>query len=111
MLGPGLAFESPHCPFTKHCRPFWCLCGCIADTDIESQQKEVFSGVCTLAQYVLTCVAEIRLQEDMDLAPDFFSFFEALTPRLDRDPTLMCISSWNDHGQVRLTSFLPRPLP
>lgn len=57
------------------------------------------------------CVAEIRLQEDMDLAPDFFSFFEALTPQLDRDPTLMCISSWNDHGQVRLTSFLPCPLP
>lgn len=41
----------------------------------------------------------IILEEDMDLAPDFFSYFEALAPMLDRDPTLMCISSWNDHGQ------------
>ncbi len=41
----------------------------------------------------------------MDLAPDFFSYFEALAPLLDRDPTLMCISSWNDHGQVRRQLF------
>ena len=36
----------------------------------------------------------------MALAPDFFSYFEALAPVLDRDPTLYCVSSWNDHGQV-----------
>lgn len=37
----------------------------------------------------------------MELAPDFFSYFQALAPLLDRDPKLMCISSWNDHGQAR----------
>lgn len=36
----------------------------------------------------------------MQLAPDFFSYFEALAPVLDNDPTLYCVSSWNDHGQV-----------
>lgn len=36
----------------------------------------------------------------MQLSPDFFSYFEALAPVLDRDPMLWCVSSWNDHGQV-----------
>jgi alpha-1,3-mannosyl-glycoprotein beta-1,2-N-acetylglucosaminyltransferase len=40
------------------------------------------------------------MQDDMQLAPDFFAFFAALAPVLDRDPTLYCVSSWNDHGQV-----------
>ena len=39
-------------------------------------------------------------QDDMELAPDFFPYFEALAPVLDHDDRLLCISSWNDHGQV-----------
>ena len=48
------------------------------------------------------------MQDDMELAPDFFTYFEALAPLLDKDDMLMCVSSWNDHGQVRLsyTAFL-----
>ena len=42
------------------------------------------------------------MQDDMELAPDFFTYFEALAPLLDADDMLMCISSWNDHGQVQL---------
>jgi hypothetical protein len=45
--------------------------------------------------------AHALLQDDMDLAPDFFPYFETLAPMLDADAGLMCISSWNDHGQVR----------
>ena len=41
-------------------------------------------------------------QDDMELAPDFFPYFEALVPVLDQDERLLCISSWNDHGQVAL---------
>ena len=40
------------------------------------------------------------MQDDMELAPDLFTYFEALAPLLDQDDMLMCISSWNDHGQV-----------
>ena len=40
------------------------------------------------------------MQDDMTLAPDFFSYFDAALPLLDADPSLWCISSWNDHGQV-----------
>lgn len=43
----------------------------------------------------------IILEDDMTLAPDLFSYFEAAAPVLDADPTLYCVSSWNDHGQDR----------
>ena len=42
----------------------------------------------------------IVLEDDMELSPDFFHFFDAMAPRLDVDPTLWCVSSWNDNGQT-----------
>lgn len=35
----------------------------------------------------------------MQVAPDIFSYFENTSPLLDQDPSLWCISAWNDHGQ------------
>lgn len=35
----------------------------------------------------------------MELAPDFFSYFQATSALLDIDSSLFCVSSWNDHGQ------------
>jgi len=58
----------------------------------------------------------IILEDDMELSPDFFSFFEATAPILDADPTLWCVSSWNDNGlepfvsdpkQVYRSDFFP----
>ncbi|KAK9868373.1 hypothetical protein WJX84_008202 [Apatococcus fuscideae] len=46
----------------------------------------------------------IILEDDMQLAVDFFSFFEASAPLLSSDPSLYCVSSWNDHGQDRFVS-------
>ena len=43
----------------------------------------------------------------MELAPDFFTYFAATAPLLDRDPSLYCVSSWNDHG---LAKFVADPL-
>ena len=39
------------------------------------------------------------LEEDLEVAPDFFSYFASLAPLLGRDKSLMCVSAWNDHGQ------------
>ena len=35
----------------------------------------------------------------MELAPDFFEYFQALAPILDSDESLLAISSWNDNGK------------
>jgi alpha-1,3-mannosyl-glycoprotein beta-1,2-N-acetylglucosaminyltransferase len=40
----------------------------------------------------------VVLEDDMKVSKDFFEMFEALAPLLDADPTLWCISSWNDNG-------------
>jgi len=46
----------------------------------------------------------IVLEDDMELAPDFFEFFAAMAAVLDADETLWCASSWNDNGQRRYVS-------
>ena len=42
----------------------------------------------------------VLLEDDMELAPDFFSYFRATAPLLESDPTLFCVSAWNDNGQA-----------
>ena len=48
-----------------------------------------------------TCWLPVALQDDMQLAIDFFPYFRRSAQLLDEDPTLYCVSSWNDNGQVR----------
>ena len=40
----------------------------------------------------------IIVEDDMLFSPDFLGLFEATAPLLDSDPSLWCISSWNDNG-------------
>jgi len=42
----------------------------------------------------------ILLEDDMEIAPDFFQYFEATLPLLQSDPSLYCVSSWNDNGRA-----------
>ncbi|XP_054162625.1 alpha-1,3-mannosyl-glycoprotein 2-beta-N-acetylglucosaminyltransferase-like [Oppia nitens] len=46
----------------------------------------------------------IIIEDDLDLSPDFFEYFRALYPLLKTDPTLYCISAWNDNGKDGLVS-------
>ena len=46
----------------------------------------------------------ILLEDDMELAPDFFPYFRRLSPLLDSDSSLLCVSAWNDNGQARFTA-------
>ncbi|GLT87227.1 hypothetical protein SLE2022_053220 [Rubroshorea leprosula] len=41
----------------------------------------------------------IILEDDMEIASDFFDYFEAAADLLDRDKSIMAVSSWNDNGQ------------
>ena len=44
----------------------------------------------------------IILEEDMEISPDFYSFFYTLSPLMDIDKSIYCISAWNDYGQKGL---------
>ncbi|KAL9656004.1 hypothetical protein ABK040_007625 [Willaertia magna] len=40
----------------------------------------------------------IILEEDLEIAPDFFDYFNRMSTLLDKDTTILCISAWNDNG-------------
>lgn len=44
--------------------------------------------------------AVIIVEDDLEVASDFFEYFEATEPLLERDPTLWCVSAWNDNGKA-----------
>jgi len=44
----------------------------------------------------------IIVEDDLDISPDFFSYFNATLPLLTQDPTLICVSAWNDNGKSEL---------
>eukprot|EP00753_Platysulcus_tardus_P014372 PLAT4354.6.p2 GENE.PLAT4354.6~~PLAT4354.6.p2 ORF type:complete len:421 (+),score=204.01 PLAT4354.6:96-1265(+) len=47
---------------------------------------------------VTTADRIIVVEDDLLYSPDFYEYFLAVSPALDRDPTLWCISAWNDNG-------------
>ena len=40
----------------------------------------------------------IIIEEDLDVSLDFFSYFSQTLPLLTSDPSVYCISAWNDQG-------------
>jgi alpha-1,3-mannosyl-glycoprotein beta-1,2-N-acetylglucosaminyltransferase len=40
----------------------------------------------------------IIVEDDLSVSSDFLLFFEQLAPLLEADPTLWCVSTWNDNG-------------
>ncbi|KAM6959542.1 LOW QUALITY PROTEIN: alpha-1,3-mannosyl-glycoprotein 2-beta-N-acetylglucosaminyltransferase b [Aplochiton taeniatus] len=44
----------------------------------------------------------VIVEDDLEVAPDFFEYFRALHPILTADPTLWCVSAWNDNGREGL---------
>ena len=42
--------------------------------------------------------------DDLDISPDFFEYFLATYPLLHADPSLWCVSAWNDNGKAELVS-------
>ncbi|ODM99389.1 Alpha-1,3-mannosyl-glycoprotein 2-beta-N-acetylglucosaminyltransferase, partial [Orchesella cincta] len=48
----------------------------------------------------------IIVEDDLDIASDFFEYFEATLPLLQQDPTLYCVSAYNDNGKPELIDIL-----
>ena len=44
----------------------------------------------------------IITEDDLNIAVDFFDYFEAMHELLVQDPTLYCVSAWNDNGKANL---------
>ncbi|CAH0717158.1 unnamed protein product, partial [Brenthis ino] len=46
--------------------------------------------------------AVIIVEDDLDISPDFFEYFLGTYPLLFKDPSIWCISAWNDNGKKEL---------
>ena len=44
-------------------------------------------------------------EDDLNIADDFFEYFEAMHRILITDPTLYCVSAWNDNGKKNLINM------
>ncbi|CAH1252079.1 MGAT1 [Branchiostoma lanceolatum] len=43
------------------------------------------------------------VEDDLDIAPDFFDYFLSTLPVLQQDSSLWCVSAWNDNGKEHMT--------
>eukprot|EP00403_Amphidinium_massartii_P013063 CAMPEP_0178408684 /NCGR_PEP_ID=MMETSP0689_2-20121128/20069_1 /TAXON_ID=160604 /ORGANISM="Amphidinium massartii, Strain CS-259" /LENGTH=689 /DNA_ID=CAMNT_0020029793 /DNA_START=1 /DNA_END=2069 /DNA_ORIENTATION=+ len=46
----------------------------------------------------------VILEDDLEVAPDFFGYFAATLPLLRSDPDLFCVSAWNDNGKTGIAT-------
>ncbi|XP_069867417.1 alpha-1,3-mannosyl-glycoprotein 2-beta-N-acetylglucosaminyltransferase [Dipodomys merriami] len=46
--------------------------------------------------------AAVVVEDDLEVAPDFFEYFQATYPLLRADPSLWCVSAWNDNGKEQM---------
>lgn len=51
----------------------------------------------------------IIVEDDLEVAPDFFSFFHDLYPLLEMDPSIWSLSAWSDNGSPKFAKD-PRAL-
>eukprot|EP00002_Diphylleia_rotans_P036572 TRINITY_DN8076_c0_g1_i3.p1 TRINITY_DN8076_c0_g1~~TRINITY_DN8076_c0_g1_i3.p1 ORF type:complete len:495 (+),score=72.65 TRINITY_DN8076_c0_g1_i3:53-1537(+) len=61
---------------------------------VANHYKEAFKHAFEVKNFSKIIVVE----EDMVFAPDFITYFEATIPIMEQDPSIMCISTWNDNG-------------
>ncbi|XP_005998175.1 alpha-1,3-mannosyl-glycoprotein 2-beta-N-acetylglucosaminyltransferase b [Latimeria chalumnae] len=46
--------------------------------------------------------AVVIVEDDLEISSDFFEYFRSAFPLLREDPSLWCISAWNDNGKEQM---------
>ncbi|XP_015120792.1 alpha-1,3-mannosyl-glycoprotein 2-beta-N-acetylglucosaminyltransferase [Diachasma alloeum] len=82
-----------------------------SDIDIPPREKK-FKGYFKIARHYGWALNQVFLEfgfetaiiveDDLDIAPDFFEYFLGTYPLLIADKSLWCISAWNDNGKLSL---------
>ncbi|KAF2885396.1 hypothetical protein ILUMI_20794 [Ignelater luminosus] len=82
-----------------------------SDIDVPPKEKK-FKGYFKIARHYGWALNQtffnfnfetvIIVEDDLDVAPDFFEYFLGTYPLLIKDPYLWCISAWNDNGKLGL---------
>ncbi|KAM3615044.1 uncharacterized protein V6R79_022680 [Siganus canaliculatus] len=80
----------------------------LSDIAVQPQHKK-FQGYYKISRHyhwalnqvfkTLSHSSVVIVEDDLEVAPDFFEYFRAMLPLLKSDPTLWCVSAWNDNGR------------
>ncbi|TKS82484.1 Alpha-1,3-mannosyl-glycoprotein 2-beta-N-acetylglucosaminyltransferase [Collichthys lucidus] len=91
----------------------------LSDIAVRPQHKK-FQGYYKISRHyrwalnqvfkTLSHTSVVIVEDDLEVAPDFFEYFRALLPLLKSDPNLWCISAWNDNGRDGLGQFYDKYL-
>lgn len=84
-------------PRLKGCQSACLFCASLSHVLLLSQTRTS----CSLQIIVSFVIVLLCHVDDMEIAPDFFDYFEATAPILDADESLYAVSSWNDNGQTQ----------
>ncbi|XP_069103331.1 alpha-1,3-mannosyl-glycoprotein 2-beta-N-acetylglucosaminyltransferase-like [Argopecten irradians] len=90
-------------------------------TDIPLNKKDKkFLGYYKIARHYKWALDQIFLkfnystaiivEDDLDISPDFFEYFAATHRILTSDPSVWCVSAWNDNGKNGMVSDEPELL-
>lgn len=78
----------------------------IKDLKPKEKKLEGYYKISRHYKWALTQVFDVKgykaaviVEDDLVFAKDFFEYMEALYPYLIKDPTLFCVSAWNDNGK------------
>ncbi|XP_012289229.1 alpha-1,3-mannosyl-glycoprotein 2-beta-N-acetylglucosaminyltransferase isoform X2 [Orussus abietinus] len=82
-----------------------------SDIEVPPREKK-FKGYFKIARHYGWALNEVFLEfgyntaivveDDLDVAPDFFEYFLGTYSLLVSDPSLWCVSAWNDNGKLGL---------
>ncbi|XP_014474863.1 PREDICTED: alpha-1,3-mannosyl-glycoprotein 2-beta-N-acetylglucosaminyltransferase isoform X1 [Dinoponera quadriceps] len=82
-----------------------------SDIDIPPKEKK-FRGYFKIARHYKWALNQvfvklgyntaIIVEDDLDVAPDFYEYFLGTYPLLVNDSSLWCVSAWNDNGKANL---------
>ncbi|XP_052084095.1 alpha-1,3-mannosyl-glycoprotein 2-beta-N-acetylglucosaminyltransferase-like isoform X1 [Mytilus californianus] len=91
----------------------------LTDINLPSPKKK-FKGYYKIARHYkwaldqifhkFNYTAVIIVEDDLEYSPDFFEYFSATYQILKADPTLWCVSAWNDNGKSGMVSDDPELL-
>ncbi|CAM9456335.1 unnamed protein product [Ectocarpus fasciculatus] len=95
MAGRAHVTHIHHTPAKRENRPYFKL-----SAHYEWALSQVFDELFQTGYSSAAVDKVIILEEDLEIAPDFFEYFSAMAPLLDSDETLMAVSAWNDNGQA-----------
>lgn len=83
----------------------------LADLQVPSDHRK-FQGYYKIARHYRWALSQvfrtfkyqaaIVVEDDLEVAPDFFEYFSATFPLLRDDRSLWCVSAWNDNGKEQM---------